>query len=69
MYGEFTLYGVFIPTLLGLMACAYLVQCGLRQVLLRLSVYRHVWHPPLFNLALYILIVGGLFALLQRGQA
>ncbi|MGA0586073.1 DUF1656 domain-containing protein [Dyella sp. KRB-257] len=69
MYGEFGLYGVFIPTLLGLMLLAYLVQNGLRLVLLRLGVYRHVWHPPMFNLALYVLVLGALFALLRRIQA
>ena len=62
MYGEFSLYGVFIPTLLGLMLCAYLVQNAVRLALLRVGAYRYVWHPPLFNLAVYVLVLGGLFA-------
>jgi hypothetical protein len=66
MYGEFSVSGVFIPTLLGLMLIAYLLQNGLRLALLRAGVYRHVWHPPLFNLALYVLVLGALFALLQE---
>lgn len=69
MYGEFSVYGVFIPTLLGLMLLAYLVQNGLRLVLLRLGVYRHVWHPSMFNLALYVLVLGALFALMRTLQA
>lgn len=69
MYGEFSVYGVFVPSLLGMMLLAYLLQSGLRLLLLRVGVYRHVWHPPLFNLALYVLVLGSLFALLHGWQA
>ncbi|ARP87907.1 DUF1656 domain-containing protein [Bordetella genomosp. 9] len=68
MVGEFSLYGVFIPTLLGLMLLAYLAHSVLRLVLLRMGAYRHVWHPPLFNVGLYILVLGGLFALARSSQ-
>ena len=63
MYGEFSLYGVFIPTLMALMLVAFIVLLGLRLLLMRARVYRHIWHPPLFNFALYILVLGALFAL------
>ena len=65
MHGEFSLHGVFMPTLLGLMLLAFLLQNGLRVLLVKLGAYRHVWHPPLFNLALYVLVLGGLFELMQ----
>ena len=65
MYGEFSLHGVFIPTLMGLMLAAFLVFLGLHQLLLRADVYRRVWHPPLFNFALYVLVLGALFALMR----
>ncbi|MCL2655899.1 MAG: DUF1656 domain-containing protein [Betaproteobacteria bacterium] len=68
MYGEFSLYGVFIPTLMALMLVAFLVFLGLRQLLLRANVYRHVWHPPLFGFSVYILTLGALFALLRALQ-
>ncbi|HEY0297286.1 MAG TPA: DUF1656 domain-containing protein [Bordetella sp.] len=66
MYGEFSVYGVFIPTLMGLMLMAYLVLNGLRFLLLKAGAYRHIWHPPLFNFALYILVLGALFALMRN---
>lgn len=66
MYGEFSFYGVFIPTLMGLMLAAYLVLNGLRFLLSKADAYRHVWHPPLFNFALYILVLGALFALMRN---
>ncbi|MFT3815425.1 MAG: DUF1656 domain-containing protein [Acidovorax sp.] len=65
MYGEFSLYGVFIPTLMALMLVAFLVLVGLRQLLLKAGAYRHIWHPPLFDFALYIVVLGVLFALMR----
>lgn len=69
MFGEFNLYGVFIPTLLLLMLLAFLLTSGLQLLLARAGAYRHIWHPPLFNLALYVLLLGGLFALMQELRA
>jgi hypothetical protein len=68
MYGEFSLYGVFIPTLIALMLAAFLLFLGLQWLLLKAGVYRHVWHPPLFNFALYVLVLGALFALMRAMQ-
>ena len=69
MPGEFSLHGVFVPTLLGLMLLAYLVNSGLHALLQRAGAYRHVWHPPLFNLALYGIVLGLLFHLLRWMQS
>jgi len=66
MNGELSIAGVYVPSLLGVMVLAYLVLAGLRLFLLRAGLYRHVWHPPLFNLALYVLVLGALFALLRK---
>ncbi|WP_049485113.1 DUF1656 domain-containing protein, partial [Stenotrophomonas maltophilia] len=44
MPGEFSLHGVFVPTLLGLMLLAYLVNSGLHALLQRAGAYRHIWH-------------------------
>jgi hypothetical protein len=69
MFGEIGLYGVFVPTLMVLMLAAFLLFLGLHLLLLKTGLYRHVWHPPLFNFALYILVLGALFALTRAFQA
>lgn len=61
MIGQLNIYGVYVPTLLALMLGAYLVKVLLRTLLTRLGLYRFVWHPPLFNLALYIIVLGLIF--------
>ena len=63
MNGHLDLYGVYVPTLLLLLLVAYALKSLLRALLARLGFYRWVWHPPLFNLALYVLVLGLLFTL------
>ncbi|CAG2154134.1 MULTISPECIES: DUF1656 domain-containing protein [Cupriavidus] len=69
MYGEFNLYGVFIPTLLGLMLLAYALKGALRSWLTRTGLYRWIWHPALFNLAMYIAVLGMLISLMHWMQS
>lgn len=61
MTGHLNIYGVYVPTMLAMMLGAYLLKAGLRTLLTRLGFYRFVWHPPLFNLALYIIVLGVIF--------
>lgn len=63
MNGHFDIYGVYVPTLLLLLLGAYVVKSLLHSVLVRIGFYRFVWHPPLFNLALYLMVLGALFTL------
>ncbi|QGZ31040.1 DUF1656 domain-containing protein [Stutzerimonas stutzeri] len=68
MTGHLDIYGVYVPLLLVVMLIAYLLKSLLTAVLGRLGVYRWVWHPPLFNLALYIMVLGALTALASGVQ-
>lgn len=66
MPGEFDIYGVFVPTLLCLMLIAYALKAAIHALLLRTAFYRWIWHPALFNFALFVLLLGGLFSLLRQ---
>ncbi|WJR79959.1 DUF1656 domain-containing protein [Bradyrhizobium sp. NP1] len=57
MIKEISLDGVYLPPLLGYLAGTALVWYLLRALLGRLGVYRYVWHPPLFNTALYVILL------------
>lgn len=65
MMQELDIYGVFIPTLGALALAAMVASTVLRRLLTAIGFYRLVWHPPLFNLALYICLLGGLVLLFQ----
>lgn len=60
MIGEASLYGLYIPWL-GLLALAALLGLWVaRRALTTLGVYRWVWHPALFDLALFVLLLWGI---------
>ena len=66
MSGEIDLYGVFVPTLAVWMAAAFALGVPLRRLLAATGFYRLVWHRPLFDLALYVLLLGGVVVLAHR---
>lgn len=66
MIGEFDVYGVFVPALLvwGLLALA--LTAVLRVVLRRIGFYRIVWHRPLVDLSLLVIMLAGVVALVPH---
>jgi hypothetical protein len=57
MIGEFDIYGVFVPALLVWALVALSLTGVLRTVLARVGFYRLVWHRPLVNLSLLVIIL------------
>jgi hypothetical protein len=51
--------GFYLPPLMLWAAAALIPFAALRWVLDRFGFYRLVWHRSLFNLALYVLLTGG----------
>lgn len=68
MIGQFDLYGVFLPWFSALALCAYGLFRILTSVLAWLGFYQAIWHRSLFNLALYITLLGGLSATINWFQ-
>ncbi len=60
---ELDISGVYLPGFFGLMLAAYLVTLLLRHVAAWAGLYALVWHRALFDLSLYMLVLGGLFSL------
>jgi hypothetical protein len=63
MSGEIDFYGVFVPGLLVLMLAAFVITTCIRVVLTGLGFYRAVWHRSLFNLSLYVIVLGAVVAM------
>lgn len=59
MIGEFNIYGIFMPWLLVLAFLTLGVSWIVRRILARIGIYRVVWHPALFDLALYVVLLYG----------
>ena len=66
MIGEVDIYGVLFPPLLVWLGCAYLAAIPIRFCFNRLGLYRYVWHRPLFDLAILLILLGGISALANR---
>lgn len=60
MPAEFDVYGVYVPRLLVLMVLSLLLIIVIRRALAWFGAYSLVWHRGLFDLALYVLVLGTL---------
>ena len=69
MIGEIDLYGVFLPPLLVWIGAALPLTAVLRRLLRWLGFYRFVWHRPLFDFALLIIVLGAVVAVATRWVA
>jgi hypothetical protein len=54
---ELDLFGVYIPGLLFCGLVAFLLNAALRRGLAFAGFYRLVWHRPLFDLAMFVVLL------------
>ncbi|QBE61718.1 DUF1656 domain-containing protein [Pseudoduganella lutea] len=66
MIAEVSLHGLYVPTLLLLALAALVCTRVLGKLLLRVGFYRFVWHPALFEFALFGIVLGGFSLLMTR---
>jgi hypothetical protein len=69
MIGEIDVYGVFVPSLLVWVLASLPLTAVLRRLLRSFGLYRLVWHRPLFDFALLIIVVGAVVAVSKRWVA
>lgn len=66
MNHELDIYGLFITPLLAWAVIAWLISIPLRRLLEAIGFYRLVWHRALFDVALFFILLGGVwYAALQ----
>ena len=57
---EIDLGGVFIPAALVWGGAAFVVSSFITWLLSQLSLYRRIWHRGLFDIAVFVLVWGGI---------
>ena len=57
MIGEASFYGLYVPWLMLLCGVTLGVQWLVHRALGAIGFYRWVWHPALFDTALYVLLL------------
>lgn len=60
MIGEINMGGVFVPSIVLWCLIALIVLLIIKKILARYSFYRHLWQQPLFNFALFVILLGGI---------
>ncbi|SDP84375.1 Protein of unknown function [Phyllobacterium sp. YR620] len=65
MLGDFDIYGVYMPGLLGMMFLTLLLSAMVRRALAWVGIYAWVWHRGLFDVALYVVLLGATVSLTQ----
>jgi hypothetical protein len=63
MIGEVNVDGVFVPILLVWGVIALVLTAALRRVLASIGFYRLVWHRPLVDLSLLIIVMAAVAAI------
>jgi hypothetical protein len=56
--GEFDIYGVYFPAFIIFAGVAFLLQLAVKRLFDSYGIYRFVWHRPLFDLAIYVILLG-----------
>jgi uncharacterized protein DUF1656 len=62
MISEVDVYGMFVSPMLLWVGAALVLSALFRHALGWLGLYRFVWHRPLFDLALLVIVLGGVVA-------
>jgi protein AaeX len=54
---EINLFGVYVAPISVTMLAAWAVTIGLRRVTARFGLLKHVWHPALFVLCIFVIVL------------
>lgn len=65
MIGELDIHGVYVSSLLVWATLAYLLFLPVRRVLAAVGLLRHVAHRALFEAALFVVLLGGVWRAAQ----
>ncbi|MFG1278301.1 DUF1656 domain-containing protein [Xanthobacter autotrophicus] len=57
MYSEIDILGVYIAPFVAMIAAAWIATLPLSMISNRYGLSRMVWHPGLFNLCIYIIVL------------
>jgi protein AaeX len=65
-FAEVNLFGVYVAPISLMMLAAWLVLIALRRVADHFGLLRHVWHPALFVLAVYMIVLSSIVLIIAH---
>jgi hypothetical protein len=65
-FTEIDLLGVYVAPISLMLVAAWAITIALRRVAAQFGLLRHVWHPALFVLAAYMIVLSSIVLILAR---
>jgi hypothetical protein len=65
-FNEINLFGIYVAPIVVILAIAWIAYLLVRRAGDRLGLSQRVWHPALFDLALYVMIVSAIVIIIAR---
>jgi protein AaeX len=65
-FTEINLFGVYVAPISVMMAAGWVVTIGLRRSAARFGLLRYVWHPAVFVLAVYVIVLSSIVLFVAR---
>ena len=56
-FTEINLFGVYVAPISVMLVMAWVITIALRRVIARFGLLNHVWHPALFVLSVFVVIL------------
>ena len=65
-FNEINLFGLYVAPIVMILGVAWIIYLLLRRTGDRVGLSEQVWHPALFDLALYVIIVSSIVVVIAR---
>jgi protein AaeX len=65
-FNEINLFGLYVAPIAVILVIAWVIYLLLRRAGDRIGLTEQVWHPALFELALYVMIVSSIVLVMAR---
>ena len=65
-FTEIDILGVYVAPMSLMLVAAWVVTIALRRVAARFGLLRYVWHPALFALAVYMIVLSSIVLTMAR---
>ena len=65
-FTEIDLFGVYVAPLSLMLVAAWAITVALRRVAAQFGLLRYVWHPALFVLAVYMIVLSSIVLIMAR---
>jgi protein AaeX len=59
-FHEINLFGVYVAPISGMLVIAWVMTIALRRAVARFGLLRHVWHPALFVLSVFVMVLSAI---------